>query len=233
MRNHFCDHCKVSVSDDLRYCPLCGKYVLKDEKSIAQEGINSYPIYDLSYIYRAKWLKIVRDILIFVAALVTFINILFKTDVFWFPYVLAGLVTLWLVLFYPFKEGQNHIKRIPVSGLIIALLLVFFDVYDHIFLKTTLGWALFFAGPSVLTATAVLSLILALSTSKYDTQLIRGILYLVIISIIIFVLRVFIFKGHEIWPIFMFLVSASASLFILLVAKKRRMVKEINRNFHI
>lgn len=233
MREHFCQHCRVDVAEDLKYCPLCGKFVLKDEHDEAVEGGNSYPIYDLSYIYRAKWLKVVKDVLWFSAFLVVLINLLFDTAVYWFPYVLAGLFAFWKVVFLPFKEGENHIRRIPVSGLIIALLLMFIDIYDHICWGTALGWAIVFASPAVLTATTIMSLILSISTSKYDVQLIRGIVYLVIISVIVFVLRLFIFRSFAIWPTFMFLVSASASLFILLVSKKRRMVKEINRNFHI
>ncbi len=233
MREHFCEHCKVKVSEDLKYCPLCGKFVLSDEHGSVEEGKNSYPIYDLSYVYRAKWLKIVRDVLLFLAVLSVFINLFFQTPVYWFPYVLAGLFVVWKVMFFPFKEGQNHIKRIPVSGLLIALFLIFIDIYDHLVIGTALGWAIVFASPAVLTGTIVLSLILALSTSVYDVQLIRGIVYLEIISVIVFVLRLFFFKDFVLWPAFMMNCSASISLFVLFMAKKRRMIKEINRNFHI
>ena len=233
MREHFCEHCKVSISADLKYCPLCGKFVLKDEHGVANEGGNSYPIYDLSYIYRAKWLKIVKDILWFIAILSVFINVFYKTPVYWFPYVLAGLFVAWTVIFFPFKEGQNHIKRIPLSGLIIALFLIFIDIYDHVFVGTALGWAITFASPAVISGTVIISLILALSTSVYDVQLIRGIVYLEIISVIVFVLRLFFLKNFAFWPAFMMICASSISLFILFMAKKRRMVKEINRNFHI
>ena len=233
MREHFCDHCNVTVSSDLKFCPLCGKFVLKDEHQEAKEGTNSFPIYDLSYIYRAKWLKVVRDVFWLLAFLVVVINLLYKTEVYWFPYVLAGLFMFWKVIFLPFKEGQNHVKRIPISGLIIALFLVFIDVYDYIFVGTPIGWAIVFASPAVLTATIAMSLILSLCTSRYDVQLIRGIVYLEIISVIVFILRLFVFKEFAIWPTFMYFLSATISLFILLVSKKRRMVKEINRNFHI
>ena len=233
MREHFCGHCNVNVSDDLKYCPLCGKFVLNDEYGVVKEGKNSYPIYDLSYIYRAKWLKIVRDVLLFIAMLSVFVNLFFKTTIYWFPYVLASLFIVWKTIFFPFKEGQNHIKRIPVSGLLIALFLIFIDIYDYIMIGTELGWALVFTSPAVLTGTIALSLILALSTSVYDVQLIRGIVYLEIISVVVFVLRLFFFKNFVLWPAFMMICSASISLFVLFMAKRRRMIKEINRNFHI
>ena len=230
---NYCEHCKVEVSSDLKYCPLCGKFVLNKEDGQVEENGNSYPIYDFSYIYRAKWLKVVKYAIICISLICILTNLLFSPKVYWFPYVVIGLYCIWKCIFFPYKEGQNHIRRIPVSGIIIAVSLILLDVYDHIVFKTLLGWAVVFAGPSVLTATTVLSLILSLATPKYDIQLIRGIVYLEIISAIWFIVGLFFTKHYTIWPIFMFFVATSVSLFILFLTKKKRMLKEINRNFHI
>lgn len=233
MREHFCEHCNVTIAEDLRYCPLCGKFVRSDEKATSTEGANSYPIYDLSYIYRAKWLKIVRASFWFIAGLIAFINLVFKPNFLWFPYALAGIFVLWKIVFLPFKEGENHIKRLPVSGIILALFLIFIDIYDHLLVGTPIGWATIYSAPAVGSLVVIVSLILSLCNLNYQSQLVRGIVYMVVISTLVFALNLFVFKESVIWPSFMFFVSSSASLFILVVSKRRRIVKEINKSFHI
>ncbi len=232
-KSNYCTNCRVDVSGDLKYCPLCGKFVLDDEKQVVEENANSYPIYDLSYIYRAKWLKLVKYSLLLVSLIAVGVNLLFDLSCLWFPYVLIGMFAIWKCVFYPFKEGQNHIKRIPISGFILAGAVVCIDLYDYLLFKTQIGWGVVFTAPSILAFASILSLILALSNSRFDVQLIRGIIYLEVVSVIWFVVKLFIAKEYEVWPCFMYFLSATVSLFILLIVKKKRLVKEINRNFHI
>lgn len=230
---NYCTNCKVDVSADLKYCPLCGKFVLENENQEVLEGENSYPMYDLSYIYRAKWLKLVKYSLILVSLIAVGVNLLFDINCLWFPYVLIGMFAIWKAVFYPFKEGQNHIKRIPITGFILAISVACIDIYDHFLWGTQIGWGVIYTAPSILAFASVISLILALSNFGFDVQLIRGLIYLEIVSVILFVVKLFVAKEYDVWPSFMYFLSATVSLFILLIAKKRRMVKEINRNFHI
>lgn len=232
-KTNFCTHCRVDVAGDLKYCPLCGKFVLESENSEIAENENSYPIYDLDYIYRAKWLKLVKYSLLLVSIIAVAVNLLFNIECIWFPYVLIGLFTIWKVVFYPFKEGQNHIKRIPITGFILSFAVMTIDVYDHLVFNTLFGWGVIYTAPCILTLTTIISLIISLATNKYDIQLIRGMVYLLIVSLVAFIVELIVVKNYYIWPIFMYFLSAIISVFILLLTKKKRMFKEINRNFHI
>ena len=232
-KSNFCTACKVDVSGDLKYCPLCGRFVLDDENSTAEENENSYPNYDLSYIYKAKWLKLVKDSLILVSLVALAVNLLFNINCIWFPYVFVGLYCLWSAVYYPFKEGQNHIKRIPITGFILSIAVIFVDVYNHLVFDTLFGWGVIYTAPAILTASVVVSLIISLSTNKYDTQLIRGLMYLLIVSVVAFVVELIVVKNYPLWPIFMYFLSSTISVSVLMLAKRKRMVKEINRNFHI
>ncbi len=230
---NYCTNCKVDVSADLKYCPLCGKFVLEDEKQEVFEGANSYPLYDLSYIYRAKWLKLVKYSFILVCLIAIAVNLLFGAKCLWFPYVLIGFFAIWKTVFYPFKEGQNHIKRIPITGFILAVSVAIVDVYDHLMFDTSIGWGVIYTAPSILAFASVISLILALSNSKFDVQLIRGMVYLELVSVVLFVVKLFVATSYDVWPSFMYFLCATVSLFVLFIAKRRKMLKEINRNFHI
>lgn len=107
------------------------------------------------------------------------------------------------------------------------------DVYDHLVFNTLFGWGVIYTAPCILTLTTIISLIISLATNKYDVQLIRGMVYLLIVSLVAFIVELIVVKNYYIWPIFMYFLSAIISVFILLLTKKKRMFKEINRNFHI
>jgi hypothetical protein len=221
------------VAEDLRFCPLCGKFVAKDEKEEKKELYDSYPCVDMSYIYIVKWIKIVKAVLIFVGILSVLINLIFKTPVLWFPYVIAGLIAIWRVCFYPFKEGKSHISCLPTTGIIIALLLIFIDVYDYNFLHTRLGWALSIAVPAVFGLTSVVSLIIAMANKELGQDLTKGIFIIGAINIIFFICKLIWFNQFFNWPIFMSLLVVVTCLFLLFLIKKKRLVKELNRNYHL
>lgn len=232
-KRNYCADCKASISEDLKYCPLCGKFVLSEDDDSVQENERSFPVVDTSYIAVVRWVKTVRSALVLAGLLAIFVNLLFRTPVFWFPYVLAGLFSLWRVAFYPFKEGKSHLKSLPATGIIISFLLVFIDVYNYYYLNTTLGWALSYALPSVLTLTIIVTFILALCMPSEEENLIKGMFNVGLVGILFFISKLIWFNECKSWPIFMFFISAFTALFVLFIAKKRRLRDKLNQNFHI
>lgn len=232
MNKKHCSHCLVDIADELRYCPLCGKYVAENKDILpAKEG--TYPKVDQSYTIIEKWIKQVRAIMFLLGILSVAINLFFKTEPYWFPYVLVGLFALWRILFYPFKEGKSHISSIPMSGIVVAILLIFLDVYNYCFNGSSLGWALCYAVPAVLTGTTALAFVLALSNRKFEDVLARGMVGIAITNIIFFISKLLWFDQFRNWPIFMSLLASFTFLFLLFMFKRKRLVKEFNRNFHI
>lgn len=233
MNNNFCEKCGVKVESSLRFCPLCGKFVAGDEKSNITTTKNSFPLVDMSYIYIVKWIKVVRSVLQLIAILSVVVNLFFKTPLLWFPYVLVGLFALWRVCFYPFKEGKSHLASIPKTGLILAVLLIFIDVYNANFLSTKLGWALCYAVPAVFLLTALVCFILTIIKTNYEEELVRGMILIEITSILFFICKLIWFNKLSGWPIFMSIVGTTTLICILFIIKRKKLVKEINRNFHI
>jgi len=233
MNNNHCPNCNVDVSADLRYCPLCGKFVAKNKDARPVETIVSYPKVDQSYTLVERWLKLVRSILILIAIISVAVDMFFKTETFWFPYVLVGLFALWRILFYPFKEGKSHVSSIPMSGIVVAVLLIFIDVYDYNFHGAALGWALCYSAPAVFTATTIVAFILAITNRNFEESLTKGILVISLVDIIFLISKLLWFNQFLNWPIFMSLLASFVALFLLFVFKKKRLVKELNRDFHI
>lgn len=232
-KKHYCSSCGVKVSDDLRYCPLCGKYVAETSDASPVETKESFPKIDQSYTQVEKWLKFVRAILVLCAFVVTAINLFFKTDPYWFPYVLIGIFALWRILFYPFKEGKSHIASIPFSGIVISILLIFIDVYGSQFHGTSLGWALGYTVPFVLTFSIVVSFVVAIAYKRYEQHLTKGIIWLLLAGALLLLSKILWFNQFAGWPIFMSLLSGAVALVLLFIFKRKRLVKEFNRDFHI
>lgn len=233
MNNNKCSSCNVEVSADLRYCPLCGKYVAKNKDESLQETSVSFPKVNKNFTVVERWLKIVKAFLVLAGIVSVATNLFFTTKPYWFPYVVVGLFALWRILFYPFKEGKDHIGTIPMSGIIVAVLLIFIDVYDYYFHGTALGWALSYGTPAVFTGTTLVAFILALTNRNFEEVLTKGIVKITIVDILFLISKLIWFNQFKNWAIFMSLLASFVALFLLFLFKRKRLVKEINRNFHI
>lgn len=228
-----CKDCGVFVAGELRHCPLCGKFVANAQDAPATESESSYPKVDQSYTSVEKWIKKVRAIIVLLGIISVAIDLFFKTVIYWSPYVLIGLFALWRILFYPFKEGKSHVASIPTSGIIVAVLLIFIDVYNYLTQGAALGWALCYSAPAVLTGTTIIAFILAITNHKFEESLSKGLIILGILEVVFLISKLLWFNKFESWPIFMSLLASFISLFLLFVFKKKRLIKEFNRSFHI
>lgn len=227
MHKHHCSNCNVAVESSLKFCPLCGKHV----SNVTTES--TYPIVDQKFVVVERWIKLVRSLLFLLGVVCVAVNLFFTTHPYWFPYVLIGLYALWRILFYPFKEGKSHVASIPMSGIVVALLLVFIDVYNHVALGIELGWALCYSAPAVFTTATVVSFILAITNQKYEETLTKKIVLLLFVEVLFFGSKLLWFNQFVNWPIFIGILSSFVTLFLLFLFKKKRLVKELNRSFRI
>ena len=232
-KKHYCSSCGVKVGAGLRFCPLCGKFVAESSDASPIESFESFPKVDQSYTQVERWIKLIRAILALCGVVATTINLFFKTDPYWFPYVLIGIFVVWRILFYPFKEGRSHIASIPFSGIIISILLMFIDIYGYCFHGTTLGWALGYTVPAVLTFAILVSFVLAISHRKFEQHLTKGVIWLLLASILFLIGKLIWFNNLATWPVFMSLLSGVVALVLLFIFKRKRLIKEFNRDFHI
>jgi len=98
----FCNNCKVKVNSDSRYCPLCGSFL---EKQINDDYDNEY----IQSFVKHPPLKVEGKtkhylqkrlfwfaLLVFVAC--TVINVITFDGIFWFGYVLFGLIACYYVI---------------------------------------------------------------------------------------------------------------------------------------
>lgn len=232
-QSNFCENCKVKISSDLSNCPLCGKHILKADEHI-QENRRSYPLYDFAVVNSAKWYNIIRCLFWVIALICTITNLVFKTEPYWFPYVLTALTMIFHGFIAPIKRDvSSYIKSITLTCFIVGMFLIFLDAYNYFTLQTNFGWALSFVAPIVMTCGVVSASIICLSTHIYENQLLRNITFLAIFSIIYFIVKMFAFSWLATWPSLVFMCVSIGFVVILELVKRNRLIKELIKDFHM
>jgi len=229
-----CSHCNVDVSSDLSNCPLCGKYVLNDEKNEEiEKNKYSFPIYSFNEIYRAKWVNIIRTLFWIAGAICLIINLIFKTKPYYFPYVITALVMISAVFVTPFSKKQSYVKNITKSSVIISLFLIFIDAYDYFTMGTTFGWALSYSAPMILSATVLAAAIICIVSRRHEVDMIKSVGWFTIYSVIYFLVVLFAFPELALWPSLVFMSVATGWFLLLQVIKRNLLWKELRKNLHI
>ena len=229
-----CKNCNIEVSSDLSNCPLCGKYLL--DESIGEKPEKnkySFPTYSMNDIYRTKWVNIIRIFFWLIGGFVLFVNLIFKTTPYYFPYVITALVMIMRVFIAPFSKKESYLKSITTASIILSLFLIFVDAYDSYTFKTTFGWAMSYSAPLLLSAIVIASSIICLSSKRYEVDMLKSVSILMIYSIIYFLLVMLAFKELALWPSLVFMLVSMGWFLILQTIKRNTLWKELRKNFHI
>jgi len=232
-QDRVCENCGVELSSDLSNCPLCGKYLNKSlEKS--KKNNRSYPLYDLKFVETARWYNIIRVFFWIIGIVCVIVNLMFKTQPYWFAYVLAALVMIFHVFISTIKESvKNYIKNLTIMSILVSIFLIFIDVYNNITLNATFGWSIAYVSPFVMSAGVIASTVICLSSRIYETELLRNISFIAFLSIIYFIVKIACFKDLATWPSLVFMCISVGLVIVLELFKRNKLVKELIKEFHL
>ncbi len=226
-----CSACNAFVSSDLSNCPLCGKYIA-DGKD-CHENNKSYPVYNFKHIDSIKWHTAIRISFWLIALICTIVNIAFKTEPYWFAYVLAALVLIFHVFIEPIKASlKNYLKNLTIVSVIVSLFVVFIDVYNHLNLKTSFGWSIEYCVPAILMASVLVETILCFCLKRYENNLLRSVTFIAVLSVIYFVVMLVLNKYSILLSLIFMLVSLTFTA-ILRIFKRNKLARELAKEFHI
>ena len=111
-----CGKCKISVAGALRRCPLC-------QGDLTGEPERDNPFPWLSYSRRYSFfLRMVAFAGVVAAAVCIAINLSLPSGGWWSMFVVAGLGSLWLTLWFVAKKRTNIPKTILWQVAVISLL---------------------------------------------------------------------------------------------------------------
>jgi hypothetical protein len=218
-----CSHCKVSIKGEYPLCPLCGS-ILEDKGDPKEDVFPHIPT-----IYQEFNLFIRILILISIIGVVASfaVNMIFTKDSLWSVLVAAGVLSMWISLFFIIRNKNNIAKTILWQVGIIGILSFIWDRSMGWY-----GWSLDYVIPS----SCVLAMIVMAVGAKILKIGVRDlIIYLLIDVVFGFVPAVFIIFGwvNVLFPSVICVGVSIISLSALILFEGDSMKAELNKRMHI
>ncbi|BCJ95770.1 hypothetical protein acsn021_33390 [Anaerocolumna cellulosilytica] len=133
----FCEHCKVHIRGNRKYCPLC-QNVLTGEGREEEEIVPAIPT---SYQYNLI-LRVMVFLSICIIVLSFAVNALFPVQVNWPMFIIAGILCVWISLAMVIRKRHNVPKSIIWQVAVISILAVIWD-----WRTGWIGWSLDYVFP--------------------------------------------------------------------------------------
>ncbi len=166
----YCEHCKVHIRGNRKYCPLCQNTITgsgSDEEEI-------FPKVPVTYQYNLM-IRVMLFISISIAVISFAINIMFPVNVNWPMFIIAGILCIWISLAIVIRKRYNIPKTIIWQVAVISVLAVIWD-----WRTGWRGWSLDYVIPIV----CVVAMIVMYITAKIMRLGVRDfIIYIVLDSI--------------------------------------------------
>jgi len=219
----YCTHCKVKIKGEHNVCPLCAG-ILEGEGNPEEEVFPFIPT-----IYQEFNLFIRILILVSIVAVVASfaVNIIFTKESRWSLLVAAGVLCMWISLFFIIRKKNNVGKTILWQVGIISILSVIWDVSMGF-----IGWSIDYVIPSV----CVLAMtVMAIGAKILKIGVRDLIVYLFIDAIFGFIPVVFIIFGwlNVIFPSVICVAASIISLSALVLFEGDNMKNELKKRMHI
>lgn len=228
---HYCKHCKVNVSTDTEYCPLCHRLLKKSEKV---ETRLTFPK-NQQVEKKRNLLKILINILCPILILATIlINLLTYSGVLWSVIDTMGIIYVWLLGMWSFRKDSGLGTKILVNVIAINLILISVNIFGYN-LATLPGelWALSYTIPFLLSGVILINNVLILIKKFAIKEFLISQLSLCIISITFFILMLCLDPVSILFPKLIVGSLALVSLISMFVLAPKSLAQEVKKKFHI
>lgn len=219
----YCTHCKVNIKGEHTVCPLCAGIL--EYKGDPKEDV--FPFIPTIYQEFNLLIRILILISIVVVVASFAINMIFTKESRWSLLVAAGVLCMWISLFFIIRKKSNIAKTILWQVGIISILSVIWDKSMGF-----IGWSIDYVIPSV----CVLAMIVMAIGAKILKIGVRDlIIYLLIDAIFGFFPVIFILFGwlNVIFPSVICVAASIISLSALILFEGDNMKNELKRRMHI
>ena len=221
MENNFCDRCKTTIDAGQAHCPLCGRCV-NDNVIDKHEKYPNYKSFARSYFHIAGLLMRILLVLTSVAIIA---NLILDINNLWCLYVFSGAVAIHLAVLVPIRYKINFALQMKFMTLGISQLIITIEIMTH-----TFGWGVGYVIPLILLAQMIVCAIFAICKGYINFEYIRPTLFLLVCSLIIFVLDCYVFKVVQ-WPSVSAFLLCFACFGIILLLRYKRTIKSIKKYY--
>jgi len=221
MENNFCDRCKTTIDSGQAHCPLCGRCV-NDNATDKHEKYPDYKSFDRSSFHIAGLLM--RALIIFVLVAII-ANLIVDIKHLWCLYVLSGAIAVHLSVLVPIRYKISFALQMKFMTLGIAQLVIAVEVMTH-----TFGWGVGYVIPLMLFSQMIICAFFAIYKGYINFEYIRPTLFLLVCSLIVFILDCYVFSVVH-WPSVSAFLLCFACFGFLLLFRYKRTIKSIKKYY--
>ncbi len=217
-----CEHCKVDIRGERRYCPLC-QNPLSGTGSREEEV---FPFIPESYQYNLV-LRLMLFISISTVVVSIAMNAMFPVDINWSVFVIAGILCMWISLAIVIRKRYNIPKTITWQVALISVLAVIWDW--RIGWK---GWSLDYVIPIACVAAMVVMAV----TAKIMRLAVRNFIIYFLLDAVFGIIPVIFVKLDLLsvkYPSVICVTVSVISIAALVLFEGENMRDELNKKMHI
>jgi hypothetical protein len=219
----YCDKCRVHIRGSQKVCPLCGNIIPENDDG----NDEVFPI--IPTIYQEFNIFIRLLILVSISAvIISFaINVIFTKESRWSLLVAAGILCMWISLFFIIRKKNNIPKTIIWQVVILSILSVMWD-----WSIGWLGWSIDYVIPSICVGAMI---VMAISAKLLKIGVRDMIIYILVDAIFGFIPIIFILLGklNVIFPSVICVAASAISLSALIIFQGDNIKAELKRRMHI
>jgi hypothetical protein len=218
----YCENCKVQIRGNNKVCPLCGGIVL--ESGQCEEEFPQIPTISQEF---HLFIRIMILASLSVVIISFAVNAIFTKESRWSLLVAAGILCMWISMFFILRKKNNILKTIIWQVVIVSILSV---LWDHS--MGWIGWSIDYVIPSVYVGALI---VMAISAKMLKIGVRELVIYLFVDGIFGFMPCIFITFGwlHVIYPSVICVAASAISLSAILLFEWDNMKTELNKRMHI
>ncbi len=218
-----CIHCKVRIKGEHIVCPLCAGIL--EDKGNPKEDV--YPHIPTIYQEFNMFIRILILVSIIGVVASIAVNMIFTKESFWSLLVAAGVMSMWISLFFIIRNRNNIAKTILWQVGIISVLSVIWD--------RSMGWYNWSIDYVIPTVCVLAMIVMAVGAKILKIGVRDLIIYLLIDAIFGFIPAIFILFGwvNVLFPSVICVAVSIISLSALILFEGDNMKAELNKRMHI
>ncbi|NLL01083.1 MAG: hypothetical protein GX271_10540 [Clostridiales bacterium] len=218
-----CIHCKVRIKGEHIVCPLCAGIL--EDKGNPKEDV--YPHIPTIYQEFNMFIRILILVSIIGVVASIAVNMIFTKESFWSLLVAAGVMSMWISLFFIIRNRNNIAKTILWQVGIISVLSVIWD--------RSMGWYNWSIDYVIPTVCVLAMIVMAVGAKILKIGVRDLIIYLLIDAIFGFIPAIFILFGwvNVLFPSVICVAVSIISLSALILFEGDNMKTELNKRMHI
>lgn len=219
---YYCDHCKLTITNEQAVCPLCQGTIKK-----LRESEETFPFIPTIYQKNHMFFRILIMISVVVSVLSVLLDLVIPGKIWWSLFVLAGILCMWISLAIAIFKRRNILQNLLWQVTALSLLAIGWDLCTgwH-------QWSVNYVFPIICSLCMLLMAIISRVLSLYAEDYMISMLIALIFGVVQIIL---LLTGvTSVWFPSLLCISLSICTFAgVILFEGKNMYAELKRRFHL